>query len=271
MSGNYKMRVISLGAGVQSTTLALMAARGEIGPMPDCAIFADTQWEPQNVYDHLAWLEKILPFPVYKVTAGNIRQAIIDKQNTTGGRFATVPYFTSNGGMVRRQCTKEYKIEPIAKKQRELLGYKPRQRIPAGSVEVWIGISTDEIQRMKDAFNKWQVNRWPLIETRMSRQDCLKWMRDRQYPTPPKSSCIGCPYHSDRQWREMKINDPKSWQEAVEVDHLMRLNGPLRKMRHLKYMHRSLKPLDKVDLSNHVDKGQIEFGFLQECDGMCGV
>lgn len=32
------LRVISLGAGVQSTTLALMAARGEIGPMPDCAI-----------------------------------------------------------------------------------------------------------------------------------------------------------------------------------------------------------------------------------------
>jgi hypothetical protein len=37
------LRVISLGAGVQSTTMALMAARGEIAPMPDCAIFADTQ------------------------------------------------------------------------------------------------------------------------------------------------------------------------------------------------------------------------------------
>lgn len=266
-----KLRVISLGAGVQSTTLALMAARGEIGPMPDCAIFADTQWEPQHVYDHLAWLESVLPFPVHRITAGSIRDAIVTKTNTTGGRFASVPYFTSNGGMGRRQCTKEYKIEPIAKKQRELLGYQPRQRIPLGSVEVWIGISTDEIQRMKDALNKWQINRWPLIEVGMSRRDCLNWMRDRQYPTPPKSSCIGCPYHSNRQWREMKDEDQASWQDAVEVDRMMRRNGAVRGMRHLEYMHRSLKPLDEVDLSTAAERGQIEFGFLQECDGMCGV
>ncbi len=51
-----RLRVLSLGAGVQSTTLALMAAHGVVGPMPDCAIFADTGWEPKAVYDHLAWL-----------------------------------------------------------------------------------------------------------------------------------------------------------------------------------------------------------------------
>lgn len=54
-----KLRVISLGAGVQSTTMALMAAAGEIGPMPDCAIFADTGWEPAAVYEHLARLRRI--------------------------------------------------------------------------------------------------------------------------------------------------------------------------------------------------------------------
>jgi 3'-phosphoadenosine 5'-phosphosulfate sulfotransferase (PAPS reductase)/FAD synthetase len=55
------MKVISLGAGVQSTALALMAANGEIGPMPDCAIFADTGWEPEAVYSHLARLREALP------------------------------------------------------------------------------------------------------------------------------------------------------------------------------------------------------------------
>jgi hypothetical protein len=44
-----RLRVLSLGAGVQSTTMALLAAHGEIGPMPDCAIFADTGWEPRAV------------------------------------------------------------------------------------------------------------------------------------------------------------------------------------------------------------------------------
>lgn len=266
-----RLRVLSLGAGVQSTTLALMASKSEIGPMPDCAIFADTQWEPQNVYDHLSWLESILPFPVHRVTAGSIREAILNKQNTTGGRFASVPYFTSNGGMGRRQCTSEYKINPIEKKQRELLGYKPRQRIPVASVEVWIGISTDEIQRMKDPRNKWQVNRWPLIERRMSRQDCLKWMKDNGYPQPPKSSCIGCPYHSDRQWREMRDFEPDAWSDACYIDSQMRLGGPVRGKRHAEYMHRSLKPLEEVDLTTPIEKGQHEFGFLQECDGMCGV
>ena len=50
------LRVISLGAGVQSTTMALLAAHGEIQPMPDAAIFADTGWEPAAVYRHLEWL-----------------------------------------------------------------------------------------------------------------------------------------------------------------------------------------------------------------------
>ena len=63
--------VLSLGAGVQSTTVALMAAVGEIKPMPDCAIFADTRWEPKAVYDHLDRLTAALPFPVHVVSAGN--------------------------------------------------------------------------------------------------------------------------------------------------------------------------------------------------------
>lgn len=70
------LRVLSLGAGVQSTTMALMAAHGEIGPMPDCAIFSDTGWEPKAVYDHLEWLEQQLPFPVHRVERGNISAAL---------------------------------------------------------------------------------------------------------------------------------------------------------------------------------------------------
>ncbi|MBK8468162.1 MAG: hypothetical protein IPL32_20295 [Chloracidobacterium sp.] len=83
--------IISLGAGVQSSTMALMAAHGEITPIPDCAIFADTQAEPQSVYTWLDWLEKELPFPVYRVTKGSlavvsttIRRSKNDKLYTNG-------------------------------------------------------------------------------------------------------------------------------------------------------------------------------------------
>jgi hypothetical protein len=264
------LNIISLGAGVQSSVMALMAARGEIGPMPDCAIFADTQWEPRNVYAWLDWLETQLPFPVHRVTVGSVRESALTKRNSTGGSFSSVPYFTVGGGMGRRQCTNEYKIQPIRRKIRELLGLAKGQHGPKNVAAFqWIGISTDEIQRLKMSKDRYIENRWPLIEARMSRSDCLEWMERNGYPMPAKSSCIGCPYHSDAQWRDMRDNDPESWADAVEVDRLMRANGQVRDMEQAEYMHRYCVPLSAVDLAAAEEAGQISF--LDECDGMCGV
>jgi hypothetical protein len=260
------MQVISLGAGVQSTTMALMAAAGEIKPMPECAIFADTGWEPKAVYDHLERLIAALPFPVHKVSQGNIRTSIMQNKNTTGQRYAAVPWFTSSGGMGRRQCTYEYKIKPLERKQRELLGYKPRQRIPHGAITVWVGISWDEMQRMKDPQNKWQVNRWPLIEKEMRRHQCIDWLKANGWEAP-KSSCLGCPFHNDVQWREIKKN-PEEWADVVEVDRALREGGTIRGMRDKQFMHAKRIPIDQVDLNSAEDCGQLSF--LSECDGMCG-
>lgn len=264
-----KLTILSLGAGVQSSVMALMAAKGEITPMPDYAIFADTMAEPKGVYDWLDWLETQLPFPVLRISHGDLKAAILNGED----RFAPPPFFTSSDGisegLLRRQCTREYKVTPIIKKIRELAGYKPRQRIPADHVEQWIGISQDEIQRMKDAPEKWINNRWPLLELRMSRLHCLEWMRDNGYnELPSKSACTFCPYHSNRSWREMKANDPESWEEAVMVDKRIRngFNGTTHKL----YVHRSLVPLDQADLSDPA-KDQITFSFMDECEGMCGV
>ena len=266
-------RVISLGAVVQSTTMALMAAHGEIGPMPDCAIFADTRWEPKAVYDHLDWLETELPFPTYRVSAGNIRDDHIAGVNTTGQKFASMPLFTSaDGSMARRQCTKEYKIVPIRRKQRELLGVEPRRRVPKGIVvEQWLGISTDEAGRIKPSRDKWQINHWPLIDADMSRQDCIKWF-DGKYPGRQlsKSACIGCPFHSDSSWRDKRDNDPVSWADAVEFDAAVRHKGGGGGLEHQKFLHRACIPLDEVDLDTAEDHGQLNF-FINECEGMCGV
>ena len=140
------MIILSLGAGVQSTVMALLADRGVI-EKPDAAIFADTGWEPEGVYEHLDWLESELSYPVYRVSAGNIRDDVIQGQNSTGQRIAGLPFFLAGetAGMGRRQCTMEYKIGPIQKMIRELLGYEPRKRIPEGAAIQYIGISTDEI------------------------------------------------------------------------------------------------------------------------------
>lgn len=259
------MNIISLGAGVQSTTMALLAAHGEITPMPDCAIFADTGWEPKAVYEHLAWLmsSNVLPFPVHVVTAGDIRADAIAKVNTTGQRFASIPWFlrmpNGDDAMGRRQCTKEYKLRPVQRKVVELIGGRPK-----GGATVWIGISTDESFRVKPSRVQYIVNRHPLIEARMNRNDCLRWIERNGYPTPPKSSCIGCPFHSDDEWRALSADE---FQDAIEVDAAIRKQPGIRGAQ---FMHRSLKPLAEVDLSTAEDRGQMNL-FLNECEGMCGI
>lgn len=290
--------IISLGAGVQSSTMALMAAHGEITPMPDCAIFADTGAEPQRVYEWLDWLETKLPFPVYRVMhktglLDNIMAT--DVKGVDGDRFVSVPFFTKGlvkrpiewnddgdeiewamvetMGLTRRQCTREFKIQPIERKVRELCGLAKGQRAPKQILAVqYIGISTDEATRMKDSRTHWIQHRFPLIEKRMSRTDCLTWMRENGYPEPGKSSCTFCPYHDARAWREMKDNDPIAWDQAVTVDAHLRGGSAsvARGMTASLYLHRSCVPLPEVDLSTAEERGQINM-FENECEGMCGV
>ncbi len=266
------MHVISLGAGVQSTTMALMAAHGEITPMPDAAIFADTGWEPRAVYQHLEWLRSpnVLPFPVHVVNNGNIRDNIRSRLNTTGGRFAAVPWFTVNEdgshGMGRRQCTSEFKLTPIMWHIRSLLGVSRRARIAPDSVMVWIGISTDEATRMRPARQRYMVNCWPLIEKGMARRDCVRWLETHDYPPAPKSACIGCPFHSDATWRYMRDHEPDEFADAVLADQQLR-SGPARGINATEYMHAQRVPLSQVDLDSG---GQLDL-WDAECEGMCGL
>ncbi|WP_428393424.1 hypothetical protein [Lichenicoccus sp.] len=270
-----RLRVLSLGAGVQSTTLALMAAHGEIAPMPDCAIFADTGSEPRAVYDHLAWLRSpnVLPFPVHVVRGGDIRADLL--RAGRGERWASIPAFTRTVkgarfeiGMIRRQCTKDYKIVPIRRAVRARLGLTRRRSPDHAVAEQWIGISFDEVVRMKPSFEAWQVNRWPLIEARMTRADCLRWLTRHDYPVPPKSSCIGCPFHADALWRQMREDDPDAWRDAVAIDRAIRTG--LRGIRGEVFLHRSAIALDEADLSTSENAGQLGL-WGNECEGLCGV
>ncbi len=274
-----RLRVLSLGAGVQSTTVALMGVHKEI-PHMDHAIFSDTGWEPQSVYDHLQWLKPILEengTQVHIVSAGNLRKDALG-ENPDITRVASMPIFVKNPdgtkGLLRRQCTLEYKINPLMKKQRELVGLKPRQRWKEEQhhcMDLVMGISWDETQRMKDPNVPWVANHYPLIDNRMTRYDCLKWMEDKGYPRPPRSACLGCPYHNDVEWRHIKTTDPDGWADAVDFDEKLRKQAlVVGKLEGEPYLHRSMLPLSEVDLRNEEDMGQINL-FDQECEGMCGI
>lgn len=282
------LRLLSLGAGVQSTTLLLLAAEGRL-PKLDGAIFADTGWEPRAVYEHLDRLEREVAqpagIPIYRVSAGNIRRDALDPAH----RFASMPLFIKNpdggDGMTRRQCTAEYKLKPIKKKARELLGYPHPSPVPRGVyAEQWIGISRDEFGRAKDSGIQYLKSWHPLLfldgaadgREGWTREDCLRYLRANGWESTPKSACIGCPFHGNRQWRALRDENPTEWADAVDFDHAIR-SGNARGNANGKpllgeaYLHASRLPLDQAPIDRvtwHEWKGRQTDLFDQIADAV---
>lgn len=283
MLESQRFRVLSLGGGTQSSALLLMSIRGLL-PKLDAAIFADTQWEPKEVYETVGWLATqagVAGIPVVQISKGNLRQHSIGEAGH-GVRCASMPLYVVNPdgshGRVNRQCTREYKVEPIELWiKRTLLGLKPRQRVPADIiVEKWFGMSSDEASRIRTPSEKWQEFAYPLCgigpsgDLRLSRNfnrgATIEWLRVN-YPgrTFPRSACIGCPFHSNYEWRRIK-SDPETWGDAVRADNAVRHTVGIKGEA---YLHRSCVPLQQANLGNGVDDEANLFN--QECQGMCGI
>ena len=275
--------ILNLGAGVQSTALYLMFVNGEFDEKLDYAIFADTQEEPESVYRHLDWLRSLGGPPILTATAGKLGDDLINGKNSSGGRFASIPAFTSAtpgqaGGMLRRQCTSEYKIDVCEKIiRRQVVGLEPRQRMPKGvKVVQYFGLSFDEPRRVSKVKNRFvghplAEGRFPLYDLEMTRGDCVAYLREQAIPHEvPRSACVFCPYKSNFEWRLLKENDPAGWARAVEVDEALRKPGTVanRNLEQSMYLHRSCLPLIEVDLGQKDMSGGVVGG---ECEGMCGL
>lgn len=248
-----------MGAGIQSSTLLALAADGAL-PKVDYAIFADTGWEPRAVYDHLDRIDREIAkpagIPILRVTSGNIRDDALNPDH----RFASMPLYILNKdgrpGMTRRQCTGEYKVKPIKKKVRDLLGYPYPARVPKGVfVEQWIGISTDEFHRAKDADVKYMRNRHPLIDMGWSRSDCVRYLTSLGLADTPKSSCLGCPFHGNAQCRSIRDHSPAEWEDVVAFDAAIRqgnarANAGGNKLLGQAFLHRSRVPLDEAPIDH---------------------
>lgn len=275
--------ILSLGAGVQSSTVLLMSCVGEL-PKLDACVFADTGWEPKAVYDQLEWLTKFAGehgIPIDVVKTSNIKQDALTSQRQGKGegssRWGSMPYYVlgqdGEKGIVRRQCTYEYKIRPIEKWIRKsVMGLKHRQHAPKERVvRQWFGISLDELERMREPPHAWHEFWYPLVEKRITRQQCLEWLEEKGFPQAPRSACIGCPFHSNKEWRHLQNNSPEEFQEAVKFDEDMR---DCEGMRGQLFLHNKRKPLSEIDFRSDVDKGQkllFESGLIDECQGMCGM
>jgi hypothetical protein len=272
--------VLCLGAGVQSTTLFLLAQDGEIGRV-DLAIFADTQAEPSAIYRHVEWLRtQIKPNGprLHVCSAGSLRDDAIRGRNEKG--FApSIPVFLADEsgrrvGIARRHCTRDYKIAPIHQAMRtELLGLRKYQRWPKDVRVIQLfGISVDEAGRASRIASRVKTTgrdnceaRFPLIEDEMTRADCVAYLKDRVPYEVPRSACTFCPYHNDREWAKLKQTE--DWQAIVDFDRALR-NGAAcgRGLTHTPYLHRSCKPIGEVEFSEDANDG-----FNVDCEGGCGL
>lgn len=236
-------KVLSFGGGVQTTALLRMCLAGDF-ERPDHVIFADTQDEPRAVYEAVAREEALCEaagIAFHIVTAGRLSDALKNGQ-------VFIPAFTSDGGQLLRQCTHRFKMIPIRRFMRS---------IGLTEVEIWIGMSTDEIQRVKPSGLLWITNRHPLVELDMRRSDCEALLLRAGLPIV-KSACTFCPLHGRASW-DIVRRDPDDWDAAVAYDHALRDARPGLKT----YVHPARVPLPEAV----ADAAPTLFD--DECEGVC--
>ena len=276
------LRILSFGAGVQSSYVARMSIVGDIEPF-DHVIFADTGDEPESVYTNVKWWEQRFADAGVKFhhvgrlssIAADLRLAVVGDVKSLPNPPLHVRNPDGSKGIIRRKCTRDYKVAPIQRKLRELVGVagKRHNHITEALATQTFGISWDETQRMRDPDYTWLRNDYPLVDRRITRQDCIDEMAaDDRFPTPARSACWHCPFHSDAEWRYLRDEEPEAFAKAVALDGDIRTGRMLQGMglNGTPYLHSSLVPLGDVDFDNAEDRGQ---GVLwdAECEGMCGL
>uniref|UniRef100_A0A6M3IPG5 Putative phosphoadenosine phosphosulfate reductase family protein n=1 Tax=viral metagenome TaxID=1070528 RepID=A0A6M3IPG5_9ZZZZ len=255
-----QLKVLSLGWGVQSWTLAAMVALGELEPI-DLAIHSDTTWERASTYqfakEFTPWLQSH-GITVTTVSNSKAARKIVDDY---GGVF--IPAYTINNGkrgQLRRQCTGDWKIDPMRRHIATELKRRELTKTP-GIVEQWLGITIDEWQRAKDSNVKYIRHRFPLLEMSMSRSDCLAWLSRNNLPSSSKSACTFCPYHNRLTWEQMKRDNGADWLQACDIDTRIRNKRPPSPL----FVHSYAKPLTEV-VTIPEDYGATQLSFLDSDD-----
>ena len=252
---NYIGSVFSFGAGTQSTAImALIKHEPErlldtVGHLPDYALFADTGAESRDSLINFEYWRKESPIPLYRVK---------NWKRNAETRPLDIPSYVG-GGLTKRRCTYDWKVTPINRAISRLYSRKSKNRV----VAVWLGISCDEITRMKENKQKSLENVFPLIELGLDRQDCYSIIEKYGYKAV-KSACYMCPFQA-KHWHE----NPEL-EKAIAYEKKMQ-NAQLtdKSLKSVPYLHPSCEPLG-IAVAKQKAQGNL-FTFDDECDGICGV
>lgn len=247
----------SYGGGVQTIAILCLIAKGKL-PHPALAVMADTgrerstTWQYLDEYARPLMDEMGLPF---HVAEHNL--ATVDLYSHRGKLL--IPAFTQSGKLPTF-CSNEWKRRVVERHLRSL-GYGPKC-----PVQMWLGMSLDEIERMKHSPTSWIDHRYPLIEdVRLRRIECETIIERFGLPVPPKSACWMCPHLNNDEWQEIKKQSPDNFSQAIELEQ----TASDADKRGGVYLHRSLTPLADIDFDSLDEQAPTLF---DGCDsGFCFV
>lgn len=209
----------------------------------DAMLFANVGHDSENP-DTLAYLERVakpyaasigIPFhelqrPSRKTLYGDL---------VGDNRSIRIPAYMASGAPGRRSCTANYKINVIAS------WTKRHGATPSHPATVGLGISLDEMERMNTSRIPWQINEYPLIDLRLTRQACVNLIMAAGLPIPPRSSCYFCPYKTHSEWQRLRAESPELFERACQLER--RLNEKRAMLgKDAVFLHRSLIPLEQA-------------------------
>ena len=269
-------KVLSFGAGTQSTHLLEMHFRGEIDY--DYIVFSDTGAEPKFIHDQMEWwrsrqkeVGNKTPFIVtnHNAMTRGLEEKLWRYILTDYKRFQLPLYCNeecSNGtlikkcGLLPRQCTGDFKIVPVQQAVRkyikEEIGLKQNQMIPKDiGIVMDIGFSFDEIRRVggyKSHQSDYIYLSYPLIEFGKTTEDSIRFLKQNSFPTK-RSRCYLCPFNCDKaeigmDWMEIIETEPLSFLKACYFDDRIRnlIKDKMERFNSTVYFHYSRKPLREV-------------------------
>lgn len=269
------MKILSFGAGMQSTALALMSCENAMGrpapypavPVYDAVIFCDLGLEPPWVDDQMEFTRRacersgisfyVLNAPLYQDFTENFGER----------RAVSIPWWTlaedGRKAKMPRICTIEYKVETISRFVRwDLLGYRKGQRLRSEDVkghELHIGFSAEEKRRCKENSNRLFVNHFPLVEMGLTLADNYRYILERWGLDTKASACAFCPFHRNYFFQHIKEHAPETYAAVVHVDELLRDKTPKPPMESDLFISRSRKRLTELTPEDCADAECFEY------------
>lgn len=280
-TSSNEMKILSCGAGQQSTALALMSCDNVINPgkfpkvpIYDAIIFCDLGGERKWVYEQVNFMVKIcesVGIPFYILRDKNLKEDYM--KNYGHSRVCTIPFWSidENGkkGKMTRHCTIDYKIVQLQNFVRwNLLGYRKGQRTKPEDIqahEMHIGFTAEEAQRIFDSKHKLFINKFPMIDMGLQRKDNYAYVKERWGLETRGSACLFCPFHTNYFFKECKENCQDDYATIVDFDNMLehgipnsRIGVPNSKI----YISRSRKRIR--DLEDHECNDKETFMYKEQ-------